>query len=135
MRSTALLIIITVLTCNALAQNSATSGSQLPVSGAEIYRDYCATCHGKDAKGDGPTASALKTRPPDLTVLAQKNRGRFPDGEVYQVVKWGGGISGHGSKEMPVWGKVFMANGKRSEREVDLRIRALIRYLDSVQQK
>ena len=30
-----------------------------PLSGAGMFKDYCAVCHGKYAKGDGPAASAL----------------------------------------------------------------------------
>ena len=106
-----------------------------PESGQEMYREYCASCHGKEGKGDGPAASALKVRPPDLTGLAKKNRGRFPAGDMYQVIKWGGGISGHGSKEMPVWGRAFMAVSGRKEEQVDARIKTLIRYLESLQVK
>jgi mono/diheme cytochrome c family protein len=134
-RNTSLLVILMgIIASVVVAQNPASSGARA-ISGADLYSQHCASCHGKDAKGDGPVASALKTRPPDLTMLAKKNRGRFPDGNIYQVIKWGGGISGHGSKEMPVWGKTFMANGKSSEQEVDLRIRALIRYLGTLQEK
>ena len=37
------------------------------LSGPALYQAYCATCHGKDLKGGGPTAPALKTKPADLT--------------------------------------------------------------------
>ena len=29
-----------------------------PLSGAGMFKDYCAVCHGKDAKGNGPAADA-----------------------------------------------------------------------------
>jgi mono/diheme cytochrome c family protein len=47
-------------------------------SGEQMYNSYCAACHGKDGKGGGPAAAALKTAPTDLTTLAQKNGGKSP---------------------------------------------------------
>ena len=44
-------------------------------SGKEMFTQYCASCHGKEAKGDGPASAALNTPPPDLTRLAKKNDG------------------------------------------------------------
>ena len=105
-----------------------------PMTGAQLYTAYCASCHGVDGKGDGPAAPALKTKLPDLTLMAKKKAGRFPEGDVFQVIKWGGGIVGHGSKEMPVWGTAFRTLD-HDEAEVNLRINNLIQYLESVQQK
>jgi hypothetical protein len=36
---------------------------------------------------------------------------------------------------MPVWGKAFMPASGRSEQEVDQRIKNLVRYLESMQEK
>jgi mono/diheme cytochrome c family protein len=41
--------------------------------GEDLYEAYCATCHGRDDRGDGPVAEALRARPSDLTSLAQQN--------------------------------------------------------------
>jgi mono/diheme cytochrome c family protein len=106
-----------------------------PTASAEMYSAYCASCHGKDAKGGGPVAPALKVRPPDLTTLAKKNNGRFPGGHVYQIVKWGGSIAAHGSKEMPVWGPAFRSLSDQGEPEVELRIKNIVNYLDALQAK
>lgn len=46
-------------------------------SGSAMFSEYCAVCHGKDAKGSGPAAPALRVAPPDLTTLAKKNNGEF----------------------------------------------------------
>ena len=34
-----------------------------PVSGAQMFKEYCAVCHGPSGKGDGPVATALKVPP------------------------------------------------------------------------
>ncbi len=104
------------------------------MSGEQLYTAYCASCHGVDGKGKGPAAPALKTKLPDLTLMAKKQNGRFPEGDIFQVIKWGGGIVGHGSKEMPVWGTAFRTLD-HDEAEVNLRINSLIHYLESIQQK
>ena len=47
-------------------------------SGKQMYDSYCAVCHGKDAKGNGPAASAMKTAPTDLSQLAKNAGGKYP---------------------------------------------------------
>jgi mono/diheme cytochrome c family protein len=58
-------------------------------SGEEMYREYCAVCHGKAGKGDGPAASEFKVPPPDLTTLAKNNNGKFPSDRVAAVLRLG----------------------------------------------
>ena len=41
----------------------------------DTYNSYCAICHGPQAKGNGPAATALKKVPPDLTTIAKRNGG------------------------------------------------------------
>jgi mono/diheme cytochrome c family protein len=55
-----------------------------PASGQEMFLAYCATCHGKDAKGNGPAASVLKVAPADLTGLTKKY-GKYPAMRVTTV--------------------------------------------------
>jgi mono/diheme cytochrome c family protein len=107
-----------------------------PASGKEMYTSYCASCHGTDGKGDGPAASALKTQPANLTLLAKQNGGKFPDAKVQQAIKGDPNMpSAHGSKVMPVWGPTFWMLGQRNEAQVQLRIRNLTSYIASLQQK
>ena len=56
-------------------------------SGKEMFNSYCAVCHGKDGKGDGPAASAMKTPPADLTLLAKKSSGQYPAPHVAAVIR------------------------------------------------
>lgn len=103
-------------------------------SGKEMYTAYCASCHGPDAKGNGPAASALKTPASDLTMLKKNNNGKFPSAHVYQVVKGDTSTPAHGSKEMPVWGPVFLRLSGSHESEVHQRIDNLTKYIESLQQ-
>jgi mono/diheme cytochrome c family protein len=103
-------------------------------SGEEMYKSYCASCHGPRGKGDGPAASAFKTAPSDLTMLAKKNNGKFPDDKVRTLLR--NGVSpAHGSAEMPVWGPVFSAVSQNSQQIITLRISNLTDYIQSIQAK
>lgn len=103
-------------------------------SGRQTYQQYCATCHGENAKGGGPAASALKTPPPDLTTLAKGNGGKFPYEYVGGVVRFGKPISAHGAPDMPVWGPVFNMVDY-NEVAIRKRIKNLCDYLASLQEK
>jgi mono/diheme cytochrome c family protein len=103
-------------------------------SGVEMFKTYCATCHGVDAKGGGPAAAALKVPPADLTALKQKNGGKFPSGKVVQVLEGSDQISAHGSTEMPLWGPIFHSLTPSNDSVVKLRIANLTKYIESIQQ-
>jgi mono/diheme cytochrome c family protein len=104
-------------------------------SGSEMFKTYCAVCHGTDAKGNGPAASALKVPPSDLTLLAQKNNGKYPDMKVSAILRGDEVLAAHGSKDMPVWGKLFWSLSGGHEAEVQQRVANLNTYVASVQQK
>lgn len=102
----------------------------------EMFTEYCASCHGLSGKGDGPAAKALKTRPADLTTLAVRNRGQFPEMRVMGAITAGPGISAHGSETMPVWGPIFLeVTGAATEGEVHLKIFNLMEYIKTLQVK
>ncbi len=48
------------------------------MAGRDLYMFYCASCHGREGGGDGPTATALKTAPSDLTTLSATQWRRVP---------------------------------------------------------
>jgi mono/diheme cytochrome c family protein len=78
------------------------------IQGPALYSAYCAVCHGKDGRGSGPMASSLKSRTPDLTRIAARNRGTFPLTRIQRIISGEEQIeAGHGTREMPVWGPVF----------------------------
>ena len=104
-------------------------------SGKTMYLAYCATCHGKAGKGDGPVAGALKVPPPDLTTLSRRNNGKFPSAHVVNTITGPAGVQAHGSREMPVWGPIFMAMEHQHESGARLRVANLADYIKSLQQK
>jgi mono/diheme cytochrome c family protein len=106
-----------------------------PTSGKDMYNAYCASCHGLDGKGDGPAAPALKMDVPNLTAMAAKNGGTFPAAHVAAMIQGDSMVPAHGSKDMPVWGPIFMSIGGHSAAQVQLRIRNLTNYVESMQIK
>jgi mono/diheme cytochrome c family protein len=106
-------------------------------SGAEMYREYCAVCHGKEGKGDGPAASELKTAPPDLTVLTARNSGKYPATHVYSVLRFGTPEPAHGTREMPIWGPLFGATDipQNDTPAIRRRLDNLTKYIETLQSK
>ncbi|MDP3936938.1 MAG: c-type cytochrome [Deltaproteobacteria bacterium] len=104
--------------------------------GKKLFMTYCSSCHGADARGDGPVAEALKVRPADLTTIAARRDGEFPAAEIAMFIDGRTVIASHGSREMPVWGQRFREElGKDSVAEEITRgrIDVLIAYLRSIQ--
>ena len=105
------------------------------MSGRDIFRYYCASCHGREARGNGPVASALKTPPANLTTLAAKNQGQFPVERVKAFITKGRpDAPSHGSSDMPVWGPIFQSLDP-SDKVAQARIDNLVAYLKSLQTK
>ena len=106
-----------------------------PVNGKAMYVNYCAPCHGADAKGAGPVASELKASPTNLTVLSRNNHGKFPDAHIVTVLTYGAEIKSHGSADMPVWGPILGKMNVSNSQDRMLRISNLSRYLETMQVK
>ena len=104
-------------------------------SGAQIFRQHCAACHGNDLKGNGPAPPPFKDRTPDLTTLAKRHNGAFPDGYVVDVLHNGIAISAHGPAEMPIWGTTFRESEKLTSAQIEERITKLTAYIKSMQSK
>jgi mono/diheme cytochrome c family protein len=104
-------------------------------SGKEMYDSYCAVCHGKDAKGNGPAATAMKSTPTDLTQLAKSSGGKYPAAHVAAVLRGQALNPSHGSQDMPIWGPLFSSISQGHESMVQQRITNLVNYLEVVQAK
>ncbi len=104
------------------------------LNGVDLFKEYCAVCHGSDAKGDGPAADALKKRPADLTQLARKNGGNFPELHVMNFIKGQDVVAAHGSRDMPIWGAIFSQMSSNQDL-VQVRTYALLKYIEQLQAK
>ena len=71
--------------------------------GAGHFADYCATCHGLEARGDGPMSDLLTIRPSDLTQLSAQNGGTFPLDRVVRRIDGTMDVAAHGGP-MPLFG-------------------------------
>jgi mono/diheme cytochrome c family protein len=129
--------------------------AQVPASAQRIdfgrieYESKCASCHGVPGKGDGPVASLLNRKVPDLTTLAKNNNGVLPVAALYEVIYNEKEIPAHGSRDMPVWGREFrLEAGGYDEKAFPLyserfnpeayvhgRILSIIEYLNRLQEK
>ncbi len=104
------------------------------MDGKTLYHDYCAVCHGKDGKGTGPAAAAIKPSPTDLTQIARKNSGTFPEERILRVLKGTDSVTAHGSQDMPMWGAIFN-NMNPNPNVSQARIHSLLQYLEDFQAK
>jgi mono/diheme cytochrome c family protein len=102
------------------------------LEGPDLYRAYCASCHGVNAKGDGPVAPALVAKTPDLTTIAQRNGGVYPKDRVRRIITGDEAVMAHGSREMPVWGPIF--HQVQEDRDYGhVRLQNLTNYLQTLQ--
>jgi mono/diheme cytochrome c family protein len=105
--------------------------------GETVFRSYCASCHGLDARGNGPAASALSVPPANLRRISARRGGTFPDAEIARKIDGRFDIDAHGTREMPVWGTVFAADipeGEVAESVTRGRLAVLIEYLKAIQE-
>jgi mono/diheme cytochrome c family protein len=108
---------------------------QTPASnGKQMFDTYCAVCHGKDAKGGGPAAAALKKAPADLTRISARNGGSFPDVKVKRFIEGLDQVDAHGTRDMPMWGELFRSLDAGNSGFAQIRVQALNDYLKSLQQ-
>ncbi len=129
------LLLVSLTPAQSKPSSDATPSKITPVTvGQEMFRSYCACCHGPDAKGNGPAAAALKTKPSDLTILSRKNGGKFPSATVESAIMGDQFILAHGSRDMPIWGEAFRSVN-HDEAMVKIKIHNLVLYVESIQEK
>jgi mono/diheme cytochrome c family protein len=105
------------------------------------FRNFCASCHGRDGKGSGFLTRVFRgVDPGDLTLLSASNGGEFPLERVFSVIDGRTEVAAHGDRRMPVWGDRYMSVGmsdhgpdELNEMRVKNRIYALVHYLQALQ--
>jgi mono/diheme cytochrome c family protein len=102
------------------------------IEGKDNFDAFCVVCHGKDAKGNGPAAAAMKVPVPDLTSMARRHGGKFDAVAVEYILRGTGKTAtpAHGVETMPIWGDAFSGDPAK----VTIRIKNLVKYLENIQQ-
>ncbi len=104
-------------------------------TGKTDFQDFCAQCHGIDGKGN----KVEDLQGPDLTHLSRKHGGSFPSQEVYEVIDGRKKRPQHERLlDMPLWGEYLQPQGvpkNVAEAKARSRITALVRYIQSLQEK
>jgi len=123
----------------ASAQTPSKTGPKANIAaGKELFLQHCSVCHGVDAKGKGsmydPESAEPERRvpPADLTVLSERNTGKFPADRVRDAIYFKGSTPAHGTPEMPAWGNVFYLLKSRPK-VLEERVRDLTAYIESIQ--
>jgi hypothetical protein len=104
--------------------------------GAMLYREHCASCHGKEGAGNGPLIVQMRVAPQDLRTLSERNDGRFPRLQLVRQIDGRDLRAVHGSRDMPVWGWHFSradSDYRDAAELVDARIEALVDHIESIQ--
>lgn len=120
-----------------VASGSAMAADYVSMPGQELYKRFCASCHGAEAHGDGPVAASFKIEVPDLTLIARRHGGTFSPELIEKIIDGRYLIGAHGTRDMPVWGEEFTRSeignpdAERAARTVMTRI---VEFLSTLQQ-
>ena len=90
--------------------------------GAQVFAQYCATCHGPTGLGDGPVGKTLN--PPPRNFQEAKFKYGNTDQDHFDVITNGAASKG-GSPLMAPWGKVIPEADRW----------ALVKYVESLKKK
>lgn len=104
-------------------------------AGHNLYEQYCMVCHGLRGQGDGELAEELRVAPADLTTIAKRRGGVFPEVELREVIDGRRRVRAHGAANMPLWGDVFSSQRAGAQNEIEIRdkVTSLVTYLKSIQ--
>ena len=124
--------------CTAQSQQSSgdrDAQARISIEGSRIFQYRCAACHGVDGRGHGSASATLNHKPANLTLISQRNGGKFPYEQVKEIIE-GKQESrlARGERQMPLYGPIF--------HEIDadqdwgeVRLDAITKQLESIQQK
>lgn len=129
----ALVMALGIAAAQGKKQHAPTAKRANAASGRDTFLSYCASCHGKDAKRNGPAAIAMKTVPPDLTTLTKRHEGKYPVGYVGAILKFGLSPASHGSEDMPVWGSRFETLDPVRDPTGQQHVDDVVAYIESLQ--
>lgn len=130
-----------ILAAGVMAGSPARADGDTQVIGADEFRAHCAACHGLTGLGDGPVGDLLKTRPPNLAAIAERNGGKFPFQRVYEIIDGRAEIAAHGTRDMPAWGNRYSKDPRpmtpdqeaQANDQAQQRILSLVYYIGTLQ--
>jgi mono/diheme cytochrome c family protein len=135
----------TLVVAMTLCAAAASHAQQQRVDAGKLeYDAHCAICHGVAGKGNGEMRRFLTQPPSDLTTMAKRNGGAFPNQLAWELIDGRSAkeIGAHGTRAMPVWGQRYRMEALQQastavepEWYVRNRIVALLDYLSRLQEK
>jgi hypothetical protein len=129
--------VLTFLAASAIAWTSAASSADhVAMSGEDLYRRFCASCHGVEGRGDGPVAASFRVEVPDLTRTARRMQGAEGRERLIRIIDGRHIVGAHGTRIMPVWGEDLSrleAGNPEAERASQLIIQRLADYVMGLQ--
>jgi len=117
----------------ALTATAARAASSEITRGHSLYLQYCASCHGPTAEGDGPMARVLITPPANLRRLSERLGNPLPMDQVARYIDGREEVKTHGPRDMPVWGRRFYNESGGDQGQVRKQIADLVAFLQSIQ--
>lgn len=107
------------------------------------FRLHCAVCHGRSGAGAGSIAGLLNVTADqlDLTRISQRNNGKYPFRNIFEVIDGRQNVAAHGERLMPVWGDRYsFASGDKygpygSEEIIRGRILELVYFINGIQKE
>ena len=106
--------------------------------GEDLFQAYCSPCHGAQAQGNGPRASAVSPTPADLTGIAVRNGGLFIADAVASYIDGRADVEAHGPTDMPTWGRLLDDRNEALAEENKLTapmIADIVAYLETLQRE
>jgi len=106
---------IGLATGTAQAQTAETPAAAAANPGREAFLQYCSSCHGPEARGNGPMAGELRSAPSDLTLLEARFGSPLNTQRMLERIDGRNMARAHGSTDMPVWGRRLGARTPRTQ--------------------
>ena len=106
-------------------------------SGSQLFAQNCAACHGADGRAEGGVAAGLEQAPADLTLIAERNGGRFPADDVLAKIHGYGGPGHFGDMpdfaDLEAGGTVMWETQNGQKIATPRALVALVSYLEGLQ--
>jgi mono/diheme cytochrome c family protein len=105
--------------------------------GYDEYQQYCASCHGVFADGNGVVVPVLTQKPTNLRQLTARYGSPLPKQKLVRTIDGSEPILAHGTREMPIWGRRLYEQipGPMPDSRQRGAILTILDYLESIQDR